>query len=137
VFKLEGPDLEGPTPVLPIPQTLPCAQVQLRLSLPKTQRAAYGEGIEAQRTAKYRLYPYQESHIFRFLQHFHGQVSMACLRNLIDNVLDSWPEPMRPSGPNRSQKRTKGSLVYWLDEHAAVVGPFLPAHRAVITDQSI
>jgi hypothetical protein len=84
-------------------------------------RRRYGEGIEARRSAQYRHYDWHHSLIYQLLQHQQKIVTKVTLRDFIDDVIEATPENVRPKPPTRDQRRAKGGLVWWLDNHAAFV----------------
>jgi hypothetical protein len=95
-------------------------------SRPKTvpssaqRRHGYGMGVDARRSARYRAYPVQSSTIHRRLCDVYGIVTKEMLQALITAVIDRSPVTARPLAPTRSQRRVKGGLMAWLDDHESV-----------------
>jgi hypothetical protein len=101
---------------------LPLPQLPQRIGRLRTR---YGYGIDAQRTARYRGYPLNQSVIVRTLQHMYGTVTKPLLSGVIALTLSEFPDWGRSMAPTRAQKRSKGGLLAWLDDHAALVVPLL------------
>jgi hypothetical protein len=91
----------------------------------RTDRIPYGQGIDASRTARYRAYPVYASRVINFLQQGGERVTKEVLAQLIASVVSVLPPCLRPPPPSRSQKRSKGGLVCWIDEHQELVMSYL------------
>jgi hypothetical protein len=92
-------------------------------------RRSYGHGIESIRSAPYRHYPIKESRVIGYLKDTHGAVTKDLLIGLIGDVLAACPRHRRPLPPTRNQKRTKGGLTAWLDEHVMFVASFIVSQQ--------
>jgi hypothetical protein len=96
----------------------------------KGRRAGtYGYGVDAKRSAKYRVYDTTQSDILQELRNIYGIVTKEMLCDLIGASINSCPLSLRPSPPTRAQKRAKGGLVAWIDDHTPLVASFLQLHR--------
>jgi hypothetical protein len=67
----------------------------------------------------------EKSKAIRYLKAVYGAVTKAMLLNLVFDVLAICPVAIRPLPPSRNQKRAKGGLVAWLDEHQSLVLSYL------------
>jgi hypothetical protein len=93
------------------------------------QAVKYGQGVEAQRSARYRTYDIKQSDIFQELRDMYGTVTKEMLFGLITASMDSCPLHLRPLPPTRTQKRAKAGLVAWIDDHPRLIASYLRLHR--------
>jgi hypothetical protein len=92
------------------------------------QRARYGTGIDARRTAPFHGYPIEHSELYQFLKGARGEVTKNFLLRLVTVVVDSAPPGSGLTAPGRTLKRIKCGLVCWLDENAPLAWAYLRRH---------
>jgi hypothetical protein len=94
------------------------------------RRDGYGLGVDARRSARYLAYPKEASAIHKHLHHVSGIVTKEMLHSLIMALISRCSPNERPSAPTRAQRRVKGGLVAWLDEHESMALSYLRSQNA-------
>jgi hypothetical protein len=100
------------------------------------RRRQYGAGIDARRTAQYRHYLTDRSNLMTHLESRYGTITKSLLLDLIRQVVSSSPDWNRPDPPTRNQRRVKGGLAAWLDEHWIHVMRHWTSHGNAAQDKS-
>jgi hypothetical protein len=70
-------------------------------------------------------YPIDTSMIHRHLRHVHGIVTKKLLLSFIIALRKTCSPSVRPPAPTRDQRRAKGGLVAWLDDHEPIALAYL------------
>jgi hypothetical protein len=95
----------------------------------RRSRKPYGYGVDARRTAKFRKHNITRSWMYHYLEAHYHVVTKDMLLRLVNAVVESIPEHLRPQSLTRSEKRVKAGLMLWIDGHAGQVLTYLSSHH--------
>jgi hypothetical protein len=82
-------------------------------------RRAYGQGIDAQRTAIFRHSQMRNTILLEYLRRLFPVITFQVLNDLIVGALANCSEGTGPKRPTRTQRRVKGGLLAWMDYNSA------------------
>jgi hypothetical protein len=94
-------------------------------TVPRQIRRRYGQGIDARRASRFRVYDVERSTMYQYLRFRYNVVTKKALLRLVIAVFQSVPPSIRPPAPTRIQKRSKTGLIAWIDQNAEEVLNFL------------
>jgi hypothetical protein len=85
-------------------------------------------GLNARRAARFRNYDFENSFMSQYLKTFYPVITTKLLLDLVNTTFEHIPPSVRPEKPSRTQKRTKGGLMKWIDENNGEVLNYLAVH---------